>query len=395
MAHRRAYIAQVIARLSKLCLVLVAGLSAWPALAQIEPAPPPADEVPIALLVDITSGQVLHSRNAERRFVPASITKVMTLYTAFELIEQGKLDPAQTFIMRDETWEEWGGQGSTMWINAGDEVAVDDLLMGIANISANDGSILLAEGHAGSVAAWIRAMNSNAREIGMVNTHFGTPNGWPDEGSTFTTATDLVMLAQALFQSHRSRYERYIGKPGFYFNGIEQRNRDPLIGRTEGADGIKTGYTNESGFGYLGSAERDGQRLVLVVAGVPRNAIRSRAARNYIEWGFSAFDREQLFEEGDEVGFAKVQNGRARSVALRTDRTVFVNVPSGRSGDLQISIEYDGPLRAPFEQGEAVATLVIDVPEMEPARIPLLAAESVSEAGFFSRIWNGIAGWFA
>ncbi len=367
-----------------------------PALsAQNGPGPPPPDDVPIVLLVDVTSGQVLYSREADRRFVPASITKVMTMYHAFELIEEGSLDPAQIMTMDDETWRDWNGEGSTMWINAQDQVPVHDLLTGIANISANDGAIMLAKGHSGTVPTWVDGMNSRARALRMVNSHFGTPNGWPDEGRTFTTANDLVVLAQSMIRRHPDKFARYIGLPGFRYNGIEQPNRDPMIGRLEGADGIKTGYTNESGFGYLGTAQRNGQRLVLVVAGAPRNAIRARSARALTEWGFTAFDRERLFERGENVGFARVQGGDSRSVALQTDRTVFVNVPRGQAANLRMSIVYDGPLRAPFDQGEDVAALVIEVPGMEPARVPLQAAKRVGEAGIFARIANGIAGWFS
>ena len=367
-----------------------------PALyAQTTPAIPDHADVPIALLVDITSGQVLHSRAADRRFVPASITKVMTLFLAFERIEEANLDPRQIMVMRPETWREWHGEGSTMWINAGDRVPVDDLLFGIANISANDGSIMLAEGQAGSVAEWVAGMNAEARALGMVNSHFGTPNGWPDEGGTFTSANDLVKLAEAMIRRHPDKFARYIGRPGFAYNGIEQPNHDPLIGNFRGADGIKTGFTNEAGYGYLGTAQRGGQRLVMVVAGVDRGGLRARAARSYMEWGFTAFDRERLYNEGQIIGEARVQGGDARHIELTTDRAVFVNVPKGRAGELKASITYDGPIRAPFARGDEIATLVIDVPGMEPARIPLLANESVGEAGFFSRIINGVAGWFS
>lgn len=378
-------------------MVAVCGalLLAQPVLAQSQASPPPEDEVPIALLVDLTSGQVLHQRNADRRFVPASITKVMTLYRAFELIAAGNLAPSQAFTMRDDTWKEWNGEGSTMWIGAGEAVSVHDLLTGIANVSANDAAAALAEGQAGSVDAWVAAMNQEASRLGMTQSHFGTPNGWPDEGRTFTTAHDLVKLARAMITSHPDLYARYIGKRGFRYNGIEQSNHDPLIGRTPGADRIKTGYTNEAGFGYLGSVERNGQRLVLVVAGVDRNGTRARAARNYVEWGFSAFERRRLFGEQQVVGEARVQGGSARRVGLRTDRTVYVNVPKGAPAELSLSISYDGPLRAPFAAGERVATLVIQVQGMEPARVPLLATEDVAQAGVFARMLNGIAGWFS
>lgn len=363
--------------------------------AQQMPSVPTEEEAPIALLVDVTSGQVLHARNANRRFVPASITKVMTLYHAFELIKEGQLDRNQSFTLGDEAWREWNGQGSTMWINAGDDVQLRDILTGIANVSANDAAILLAEGQAGSVTQWTAGMNARARSLGMAQSRFGTPNGWPDEGYTFTTAHDLVKLASSLIDRHPALYAQFIGKPGFSYNGIEQSNYDPLIGRTNGADGIKTGYTNEAGFGYLGTAQRNGQRLVLVIGGSPRNSVRARAARRYIEWGFSEFRRQQLYDRAATVGKARVQGGDQRTVDLQTDRAVFVNVPKGREADLRVTISYDGPIRAPFEVGEQIATLVVDVPGMEPARVPLLATERVEKAGVLARIYNGIAGWFS
>ena len=360
-----------------------------------EAAPVPSKgDVPIALLVDVTSNQVLYAREANRRFVPASITKVMTLYHAFELMDEGKLSPTQQYRMRDETWAEWHRKGSTMFIPDGASVAVSDLLTGIANVSANDGAMALAEGQAGSLDAWLAGMNARARALGMTSSHFGTPNGWPDEGRTFTNARDLVRLAKSLTERHPDKVARYIGKPGFRFNNIAQDNRDPMIGRVEGADGIKTGYTNEAGLGYLGSAARNGQRLVVVIAGADRQSIRGEAARGLIEWGFAAFDRKKIADSGQPIGRARVQNGSARSVALETSGPVFVNVPRDNASDAQLSISYDGPLHAPIAAGQRVATLLVKVPGLEPARIPLVASEDIERAGFFGRIWNGITGWF-
>lgn len=387
-------LACVIGRVFGLSVLITLALSTLPAQAQNPPPVPSENEVPIALLVDVTSDQVLYAREANRRFVPASITKVMTLFHAFELIEEGNLNARQQFQMRPETWDIWYRRGSTMFIEAEDRVAVDDLLMGIANVSANDGSMVLAEGHAGSLDSWLEGMNSRAKALGMTGSHFATPNGWPDEGRTFTTAHDLVTLAKALSSRHPEKYARYIGQSGFRYNAIGQSNRDPMIGRVEGADGIKTGYTNEAGLGYLGSAKRGGQRLVVVIAGANSESIRGEAARGLIEWGFSAFDRIQVARQGELVGAARVQNGIASSVNLQTERPVFVNVPSKSARDMRVSVAYDGPLRAPIEAGARVATLLVEFPGSEPARIPLLAETSVEKAGFLTRIWNGVTGWF-
>ena len=379
--------------------LILLGALAMPARAQLPfeqvlPVIPRAEEAPVAMLVDITSGQVLHARNPDRRFMPASVTKVMTLYLAFELIEQGGLDPAQVFTMSPVVAREWRRNGSTMFLDAGERVRVDDLLLGIANVSANDGAAVLGEGQAGSVAAWTLAMNDTARGIGMSGSHFGTPNGFPDEGRTFTTANDLVRLARAMITRHPDKFGYYIGRAGFDYKGIAQVNHDPLIGHLAGADGIKTGFTNESGFSYLGTARRNGQRLVLVLAGVENGHLRARLARAYMEWGFTAFEHRRLFAPGQAVGEARVQNGDARSLALVSKGAVAVNLPRGSAGKLAATIRYEGPLRAPIAAGQEIAVLEVTAPGTAPARIPLYAAEAVRVAGPFDRIINAVAGLF-
>lgn len=380
--------------------LILFGLLAGPAHAQrfgerVIPAVPTAEEAPVAMLVDINSGQVLHARNPDRRFMPASVTKVMTLYLAFDLIEQGKLDPAQIFTMSPVVAREWRRKGSTMFLVQGERVRVDDLLLGIANVSANDGAAVLAEGQAGSVAAWTAKMNATARGLGMSRSHFGTPNGFPDEGRTFTTARDLVTLARAMIARHPDKFAYYIGRPGFDHKGIAQVNHDPLLGRLPGADGIKTGFTNESGFSYLGTARRDGKRLVLVLGGVENGRLRAKVAKAYMEWGFSAFERRRLYDPGAEVGAARVQNGDARSVTLVGKGALAINLPRNASGKLAARIRYGGPLRAPIAAGQEVAVLEVTAPGLAPARIPLYAAEAVGVAGPLDRVINAVAGLFS
>lgn len=359
------------------------------------PTVPTVAEAPVALLVDAGSGQVLHARNPDARFMPASVTKVMTLYLAFELIEQRRLDPAQIFTMSPGIAREWRRKGSTMFLDAGERVSVDDLLLGIANVSANDGSAVLGEGQAGSLAAWTAQMNATALGLGMTGSHFASPNGWPDEGRTFTTANDLVRLARAMITRHPDKFGYYVGRAGLDYKGIAQVNHDPMIGKVAGADGIKTGFTNEAGFSYLGTARRDGQRLVLVLAGVENGRLRARLAKAYIEWGFSAFDRKQLFANKAIIGSARVQDGNARSVALKAAGPVSINVPRGSNSKLTATIRYDGPLRAPLTAGQEVALLEVTAEGAAPARIPLYAAEDVGTAGPLDRVVNAIAGVFS
>lgn len=361
----------------------------------VTPAVPTATEAPVALLVDLGSGQVLHARNPDARFMPASVTKVMTLYLAFELIEAGRLDPSQVFMMSPVVASEWRRKGSTMFLDRGERVRVDDLLLGIANVSSNDGAAVLAEGQAGSVAAWTTQMNQTALGLGMTGSYFASPNGWPDEGRTFTTANDLARLARALITRHPDKFGYYIGRAGFDYKGIAQVNHDPMIGRVPGADGIKTGFTNEAGFSYLGTARRDGQRLVLVLAGVENGRLRAKLARSYIEWGFSAFERRQLFAPGVVVGTARVQDGNARGVGLKAAGPVAINLPRGSSGKLTATIRYEGPLRAPIAADQEVAVMDISAPGVAPARIPLYAAEAVGTAGPIDRVINAIAAVFS
>ncbi|MEP3051741.1 MAG: D-alanyl-D-alanine carboxypeptidase family protein [Erythrobacter sp.] len=379
-----------------LAIGLALGLSG-PAISQTKNAGglPSEDEAPIALLIDMSSGQVLHARDPDRRFAPASMTKAMTLLLAFSLLDRGELNRSELFRVDEETWQDWNGQGSTMWLPANSQVSVDDLLLGIATVSANDGSIALAKGHAGSVRAWTEAMNAHARSIGLSNSHFGTPNGWPDEGRTFTTARDLTTLAQAMMRNHPEQFSRYVGRTQFTFNGITQDNRDPMIGRVAGANGIKTGYTNESGYGFLGAAKRNGQQLIMVVGGTESQWARANIARRYMEWGFSAFDSKPLFAAGVEVATARVQGGSSRTIALVTDQPVFVNVPAGANPEVSVSVRYDGPIRAPFDKGKQVGSLNIQVEGMEPANVPLYVTEAVGEANLIERIFNAFAGWFS
>ncbi|WP_370182860.1 D-alanyl-D-alanine carboxypeptidase family protein, partial [Alteriqipengyuania sp.] len=228
----------------------------------------------------------------------------------------------------------------------------------------------------------------------MHDRHFSTPNGWPDEGRTVTTARDLVRLAERILRRHPRSFDFYYGRTGLKAYGIAQDNHDPITGKVDGADGLKTGYTDQAGYGFLGTAERDGRRLVMVVAGSDRGSERNQASRAFIEWGFNAFDSRLLASKGQPAATAKVQNGTVSELPLIAAQDVRVAIPRGDRGKPELTVRYDGPLRAPIAKGEAVATLEIAVPGMEPASLPLYAARDVPEAGIFGRIANGFTGLF-
>ena len=245
--------------------------------------PPNANDAPIAFLLDLTSGQVLFAREEDRRFMPASITKVMTTFLAFEWMEEGKILPQQVVTVRPELWREWRGVGSTMFLASGARVTMDDLVHGVTTVSANDGAAVLAEGAAGSVDAWVAAMNAKASEIGMRDSHFGTPNGWMDDGRTFVTARDLSTLAAALIRKHPTKYRHFVGQTEFTYNEITQPNHDPISGKVPGADGIKTGFTNQAGYGFLGSAQRNGGFAVSTSSSSARPGLFSERLMSKVE----------------------------------------------------------------------------------------------------------------
>lgn len=375
--------------------IAAAALLTLPAGLQADPAAPSESAAPIALLVDLTSGQVLHARDIDRRFLPASVTKVMTAYLAFEMLADGRLKPGTEYTVSPKLAKDWSGNGSSLFLKAGDRVSVGTLLHGITTVSANDGAMLLSEGAAGSTANWVAAMNRTASDLGMHDSHFGTPNGWPDEGATYTTARDLATLAKAMITRHPDLYRRYFGHTSFGYNGLAQPNHDPITGVVAGADGIKTGHTREAGYNFLGSATRGGRRLVMVVAAVDSDEEREQVARDYIEWGFTAFDPKVIFAKGTPMGSAQVQDGSVDHVKLRAAGNIVADMPKSVKPQVTLSVRYRGPLKAPIKAGQQVASLEVRIAGFAPYDVPLEAAENVPEANLLQRIRNGVLGWFS
>ncbi|WP_305096017.1 D-alanyl-D-alanine carboxypeptidase family protein [Croceibacterium aestuarii] len=361
---------------------------------QAEGESPVDPEIPVALLVDQSAGQTLFSREPDRRFVPASVTKIMTVYTAFDLIDRGKLSLDRKVVIDKDLADEWGGEGSTLFLETGDELTIGQLLLGVTTVSANDGAVAVGRAAAGSDSGWLALMNENARKLGMRNSHFGSPNGYPDEGRTWTSARDLAILAEALTTRFPKLYKRFIGHKQLRFHEITQNNHDPITGVVPGADGIKTGYTRQAGYNFVGSAVRGGRRLTLVLAGAPTAPIRNRAARRLMEWGFDNFTSERLLPAGAAIGEVEVQDGSVLAVPVRTEAEVFANLPRSPGSRAGFSLRYTGPVEAPIKQGERIATLRVTVPGQEPHDVPLVAAEAVDPANAWQRLRNGVAGLF-
>lgn len=379
--------------------VLLAGTGPVAASAPVVPpsgqaAAPPAvvARAPVALLVDLGAGQTLHARDADKRFLPASMTKTMSALVAFDLIAVGKLDENTVVTVRPETAAKWSGKGTSLSLRGGERVRVGDLVMGLTTVSANDAAVVLAEAAAGSTDAWTALMNARARELGMTGSHFATPSGWPDRGRTYVTARDLVRLAQALINRHPALYRRYFGHPAMEWQGRRLPNHDPFAGVLPGADGIKTGHTFEAGFNFLGAVERGQRRLVVVIAGARTDTDRANAARALAEWGYSAWDSRPLGKAGAVVGEARVQQGADRRVPLALARDFTLAVPRGTSPRVTARIVYDGPVRAPIAKGAPLGGLEVRIAGQVPHYLPLVAARAVPAAGPFDRVANALLG---
>jgi D-alanyl-D-alanine carboxypeptidase (penicillin-binding protein 5/6) len=366
-------------------------------------APPFDTPAPIAYMIDLSSEAELYAKDADRRIPPASMAKMMTVYVAFDMIKKGELKPSQTFTVRPETWQKWHGPaaGSTMFLSVNEQVSVENLLYGIVTLSGNDACVVLAEGIAGTEEAFVQRMNDAAKKLGLANSHFGTSNGWPDEGHTYVTARDLAKLAAATIENHPQLYKQYYSKPDFTWGktmggaAITQANRDPLLGRVAGADGLKTGHTDEAGYGFTGSAEQNGRRLVMVVAGLTSFNQRISESVRFMDWGFRAWQAKPLFKQGAKVETADVQLGDAKTVGLVAPRNLAVTLPGGAASNIQVKVVYEGPVKAPIRKGQHIADLVVSTPDTPPQTMPLVAESDVGMAGFFGRVWAAIMSFFA
>jgi D-alanyl-D-alanine carboxypeptidase (penicillin-binding protein 5/6) len=252
------------------------------------------------------------------------MAKMMTTEVAFEMIDRGKLPLTKMCTVRPEVWQRWHGPaaGSTMFLSVNEQVSVENLLHGIVTLSGNDASVVLAECIAGTEEAFAAQMNALAGQLGLKNSHFGNSNGWPDEGVTYVTARDLATLAKASIERHPKLYKQFYGQPSFTWGktlgsgaDITQANRNPILGKIPGADGLKTGHTDEAGYGFTGSAEQNGRRLVMVVAGLSSFNQRIEESTRLMNWGFNAWQAKPLFAANAKVGAAKVQLGNSSEVS--------------------------------------------------------------------------------
>lgn len=338
-------------------------------------------EAEYAILIDVETQTVLFEKNADTLMQPASMSKLMTLAVVFDAIEQGKITLQTEFPVSEYAWRTGGAPSGTsaMFAPLNTNITVEDLIQGVVVQSGNDACIILAEGLAGSEEAFAQAMTDYARRIGLKKSTFGNSSGLPHP-KQLMTARELALLAMYIIQKY-PKYYTYFQQKEFRYRKHIFYNRNPLIAANLGADGLKTGFTTESGYGIVGSAVQDGRRLVLVQNGVKSQAGRRDDAERLLNWGFKSFDKFTVFGAGEAVGEALVWGGEKRYVKLRGDGDVRVLLPKNAKQRLRGEIVYTGPVIAPIREGDRIGELRVTAENGVKATAPLYAAESIERGG--------------
>ncbi len=333
-----------------------------------------------AVLIDLTTNTVLFEKNAEQRMPPSSMSKIMTIYMVFEALKQGELSLDRVFKVSERAWRM---QGSKMFVELDKDIKVDDLIKGVIVQSGNDACIVLAEGLAGSEPAFAEKMNKKAKEIGLTSSNLTNATGWPDPNH-YMTAHDLAVLAQRLIEDF-PEYYHYYSIRDFTYHGIKQGNRNPLLYRGIGADGLKTGHTDAAGYGLTASAEREGRRLILVVNGLPSMQARADESARLIEWGFREFNAYSLFKAGDAIDEVPVWLGAQETVPVTVPKDLKVTMARADRPNMKVSLVANQPVAAPIKKGDPVGKLVIAAPGAPVKEVPVVAAVDVEKLGFVGR----------
>jgi len=364
--------------------VLLAGLSLATGPARTAPFETKAKQ---AFMVDATSGTILFSKNADDRIPPASLAKLMTMETVFHAIKEGKASLNQEFRVSEHAWRTGGAPsgGSTMFAKLKSSIRLEDLIRGVIIQSANDGAIIIAEGMSGSEEKFAAEMNSRASAIGLEKSIFRNPTGLPAEGQV-VTVRELAMLGMHIWRTYPEFYRIY-AEPDFTWNKITQRNRNPLLAMKIGADGMKTGFTDASGYAIVGSAEASGTRVFLAMSGMASDKERAEEARKLLEWGMVGFARTPLFSAEDTIGSVAVFGGDATSVPVRAKGPIAIPLPRNADEKLAARIVYDGPVVAPIKQGDQIGSLNVWLGDTLTQETPLYAAADVGTGSFHQRAW--------
>ena len=379
--------------LSVVASALLSGVLSLSAAAQSAPQlipAPPEVAATAHLLIDAKSGKILAENNADQQLPPASLTKMMTSYIMSYEIARGNVKPTDMVMISKNAWAQnpvFKGS-SLMWIEVGTEVAVEDLHRGVIISSGNDATVAVAEHLAGSEAAFADVMNQHAQVMGMTNTHFVNSHGLPADGH-LTTARDLSILAQHIINDFPEDYKLY-SERSYTFNGIRTPNRNSLLGGQLGVDGLKTGHTSEAGYCLVTSAEKNGMRLISVVMGTESTRARQVESSKLLNYGFRFYETPQLYKAGEQLTEARLWGSARNSVRLGIAEDVFVTIPRGSRGDLQANMTIDKVIKGAVTEGQTLGELVVNLGEDNIVTLPVVALESVDEAGFFGRLIDAI-----
>ena len=337
-----------------------------------------------ALLIDLSTGETFLEKNSQLRTYPSSMTKIMTALMAFEKIKEGTLSLDQEFLISKKAWKMGG---SKMFIEVDKKVTVSDLLLGVVVQSGNDASIAIAEGISGSEEIFAIEMNNLAKKIGLSDTNFVNSSGWPNDNH-YTTAQDLAKIAIYTLNEHPEFYKMY-GVTEFTYNGIKQDNRNPLLYSFDGADGFKTGHTQAAGYGLVGSAERGGRRLLLVLNGLETSRSRAQEALRLMDWGFNNFQLVEFYKKNEVVIEADTWLGKKEKIKLSSIKDISVSIPKSHLSDMKVEVLVEEPIQTPISQGDKIGTLQISYQDNQ-LQFPLISSEDIEQKGFFSRITSAL-----
>ncbi len=335
-----------------------------------------------AFLVDVNTGAVLLDKNADVEMPTSSMSKTMGLYLVFEALKSGQWKLTDKLPVSKKAWLMGG---SKMFIRVGDKVSVEDLIKGVTVDSGNDAMVCLAQNLAGSEKDFVDRENALAKRLGMDHSHFMDATGLPLPGH-YSTARDLATITEHIISDFPEYYHEFFNIESFTYDKIHQTNRNPLIGTFKGADGVKTGHTDIAGYGEIGSAIRNGRRLILVLNGLPTWNSRVTESQRLMQWGFRNFEDKKILSKDQEVGQAKVWLGKDDTVPLVVDRDVTVTLPIDHTKGVQMSLSYKGPLEAPVRKGTVIGHLNVTIPDQPPQVINLVAGKNVAREGLFGRV---------
>lgn len=337
------------------------------------------------IMIDGTSGRLLTEKNSDQRMPPASLTKLMTMYIVSSALKSGQIKLDDKVLISKKAWQT---EGSRMFVKVGDEVPVRDLIQGVVVASGNDAAVALAEHIAGTEEGFADIMNQQAKILGMNNSHFMDSTGLPNENH-YSTARDLATLTMAYIKNFPEDYSLYSEK-WYQYNKIKQPNRNRLLWRYQYADGLKTGHTKEAGYCLVGSAKKDGMRIITVVLGEPNDNARTEDSIRLMAYGFRFFETHKLYNANKPLVEARVWQGQKGEVPLGVSEDFYVTVPAGQYKKLQASTQLNSPIKAPVEKGQPYGNLVIKVNDQVVATKPLIALDGDLKGGLFRRVTDSV-----